>query len=264
MILDEIIASKRKEVEVAKARRSLEEVKRRARPRNVPHRFRDALLDAPHTPALIAELKRKSPSAGMLRERFDPVRLAQELQEAGASALSILTDEPFFGGSLDMLQDVQAFVEIPVLRKDFVLEPYQIYEAAVYQAEAVLLIVRILTDAHLEECLRTAETLGLDALVEVHEEKELARALKAGATVIGINHRNLADFTMDPSLTARLAPQIPHTIPIVAESGLKTPDELQTLKAAGVRAVLIGETLMIAPDPAAKVRELFQGVWTTS
>ncbi len=261
MILDDILASKRQEVAAAKQRMPLEELKRRAHPRSSPHRFRDALTGAAKTPALIAELKRKSPSRGMLRERFDPISLAQQLQDAGASALSVLTNERFFGGTLETLHEVQAFVDIPVLRKDFILEPYQIYEAAVHQADAVLLIVRILSDAQLADTLRTADALGMDALVEIHTEEELARAQKAGASVIGINHRDLGTFTMDPTLSVRLVPRIPAGKVIVAESGIQSPADVKRMRQLGVHAVLIGEALMVATDPAAKVRELFTGVW---
>jgi len=261
MILDDILAAKRQEVEAAKQRLSFDELKRRVRRRAIPNRFRDALARSERRPALIAELKRKSPSAGMLRERFDPVSLAQELQDAGAAALSILTDERFFGGNLDILRDVQPFVEIPVLRKDFVLDPYQLYEAATAQADAVLLIVRVLTDEQLRVFLKTVMELGLDALVEVHAEQELDRALRAGATLIGINHRDLGTFALDESLTARLMPQIPRGSVIVAESGMQTHDDIRQLKTLGVHAVLIGEALMTAPDVGIKVRELFDGIW---
>jgi len=261
MILQEIVAYKRKEVAFAKAQRSVAELSRLVRGRHAGHRFRTALADSGKPLALIAELKRKSPSAGMLRERFDPVRLAQELQEAGASALSILTDEHFFGGSLDILRDVQPFVEIPILRKDFILDPYQIYEAVHASADAVLLIVRILTPAQLRELLELADQLGVDALTEVHSEEELELALKAGASLIGINHRNLQTFTTDPTLTARLVPKIPDSTLIVAESGIRRREELQAFAALGVHAVLIGETLMRSADVGATIRELFAGIW---
>ena len=261
MILDEILAAKRAEVEAAKARLSLAELQRRIRGHVAQRGFRQTLAGSPRMPALIAELKRQSPSKGMLRERFDPVRLAQELQEAGASALSILTDERFFGGSLGILRDVQPFVDVPILRKDFIIDPYQIYEALYAQADAVLLIVRALSPAQLREFIMVSLEIGIDTLVEVHEEAELEVAIKAGATLIGINHRNLDDFTMDHTLTDRLIPRMPPRIVRVAESGVHDRQELQRLKALGVDAVLIGEALMTAPEPGEKVRELFQGIW---
>lgn len=261
MILDDILTAKRQEIEAAKRRLPFEELKTRVHRSSTPHRFREALAHSGKSLALIAELKRKSPSKGMLRERFDPVSLAQQLEEAGASALSVLTDERFFGGNLEILRDVKQFVEIPVLRKDFILEAYQIYEAAYFQADAVLLIVQVLTDNDLSQFLRLVETLGLDALVEVHTEQDLARALRSETTLIGINHRDLRTFEMDHETTARLIPKIPHGTLIVAESGIQTHEDVTRLQALGVHAVLIGESLMTAPDVTAKVRELFDGIW---
>lgn len=261
MILDDILAEKHREIEIAKGRLSLEELAKRVSSPRITRGFRQALQDAPTKPALIAELKRKSPSRGMLRERFDPVSLAQQLQEAGASALSVLTDERFFGGNLELLRDVQQFTDIPVLRKDFIIDAYQLYEAAVACADAVLLIVQVLSEAQLREFLRLAGQLGLDALVEIHAEEELARALAAGASLIGINHRDLRTFTMHPQTSAKLVPKVPSGCVIVAESGLQHRDEIRRLAQLGVHAVLIGESLMTAPDPVAKIRELFDGIW---
>lgn len=261
MILDDILAAKRDEVEQAKARLPLEELARRVHAPRTSRGFQRALQEAPAKPALIAELKRKSPSRGLLRERFDPVSLAQQLQEAGASALSVLTDERFFGGNLELLRDVQQFTDIPILRKDFLIDAYQLYEAAAAGADAVLLIAQILSDAQLGEFLRLAGRVGLDALVEVHAEEELARALAVGARLIGVNHRDLRTFTVHPQTSARLIPRIPDGCVIVAESGLRQRDEIARLARLGVHAVLIGESLMTAPDPAAKIRELFSGVW---
>ena len=255
-MLDEMVTSKYQEVEAAKARLSLAELQRRVAGHLAERNFAE-VLRAPGKLSLIAELKRKSPSRGMLRERFDPVSLAQTLEGAGAAALSVLTDERYFGGHLEFLRDVKQFTELPVLRKDFIVDPYQMYEAALYQADAVLLIVRILTEELLGQCLQVAETLGIEPLVEVHNEQELSVALAAGARVIGINHRDLGTFTMDPTLSARLVPRIPAGKIIVAESGIQTADDLQRLQRLGVHAVLIGEALMTVPDPAAKVRELF-------
>ena len=261
MILEDILAAKRQEIEAAKTRLPLKELEKRVPVPRSSREFRRALEQAQAKPALIAELKRKSPSKGMLRDRFDPVSLAQQLQDAGASALSVLTDERFFGGTLDFLRDVHQFTEIPLLRKDFILDAYQLYEAAYYQADAVLLIAQALSDEQLRDYLPLARHLGLDALVEVHTETELARALAAGASLIGINHRDLRTFTMHPDLAARLVPKIPAGVVIVAESGIQRHEEVRQLKTLGVHAVLIGESLMTAPDPAAKVRELFAGIW---
>ena len=260
MILDEILVAKAEEVEAAKDRVPLAELENRVRNYLPDRSFRKALQRL-GTLTLIAELKRKSPSKGMLRERFDPVSLAQQLQEAGAHALSVLTDERFFGGSLEFLRDVKQFTELPVLRKDFIIDPYQVYEAASYQADAVLLIVQILEEPQLIECLQAADHVGLDALVEVHSAAELETALRVGAGVIGINQRDLKTFTMQPEIAATLIPKIPTGKVIVVESGIRSREELRQLKALGVHAVLIGESLMTASDPAAKVRELFDGIW---
>jgi indole-3-glycerol phosphate synthase len=260
-ILDDILTSKRRELETARATLPFDELRRRVEGHTTERNFQRALRDSGKPIALIAELKRKSPSRGMLRARFDPVRLAQELEQAGASALSVLTDEPFFGGHLEFLRDAQQFTELPILRKDFILDPYQVYEAALHRAHAVLLLVRILTSGQLDLLLQTAQDLGLDALVEVHNHAELDRALGAGATLIGINHRDLQTFTMDMSLSERLIAKIPKTCTVVAESGIQTPEDVARMRELGVHALLIGESLMVAPSPAAKVRELFAGIW---
>ena len=261
MILDDILAHKRQEIAAAQQRLPLEELQRRVKGRRAERSFRDALTSRQPSLALIAELKRKSPSRGMLRERFDPISLAQQMQEAGASALSVLTDERFFGGHLDILRDVHQFTEIPTLRKDFILEPYQVYEAASAQADAILLIVQALAPEALKRLLALAREVGVEALVEVHDEAELQMALAAGADIIGINHRDLRTFTMQMDTTERLAPKIPAGTAIVAESGVQSADDVKRLRDLGVHAVLIGEALMTAPDVAGKIRELFAGVW---
>lgn len=259
-MLDEILLSKRREVEAASARLPFEELQARLAHHTAARSFREALTVTGRL-SLIAELKRKSPSKGMLRERFDPVSLAQSLQEAGASALSVLTDEPFFGGHLDFLRDVKHFTEVPVLRKEFIIDPYQVYEAALYEADAVLLIVRVLPEPLLVRCLQAAARLGVEPLVEVHSEAELEVAVRVGAHAIGINHRDLTSFQLDARLSERLVPRIPAGKLIVAESGIQTTEDVKRMQRLGVHAVLIGEALMTAADPTAKVRELFSGVW---
>jgi indole-3-glycerol phosphate synthase len=258
--LDQILQAKAKEVEQAKAALPLAELTARVGNRQAERDFRAAIVQ-PGKLTLIAELKRKSPSRGMLRERFDPVRLAQEMEQAGASALSVLTDEPHFGGSLEFLRNAKQFTELPVLRKDFIIDPYQIYQAAFYQADAVLLIVRALTPAMLRQCVETAGELGLSALVEVHAADELGAALDAGAMIIGINHRDLATFELHPELSDQLVPRIPAGRVIVIESGLQTAADLKRVAGLGAHAVLIGESLMTAPSPAAKIQELFRTIW---
>ena len=257
-MLDDIVLSKQLEVEDAKGRLPLEDLKARLASYMAERSFRKA-LNVPGKLSLVAELKRKSPSKGMLRERFDPVSLAQTLQDAGAAALSVLTDEPFFGGHIEFLRDVKQFTEIPVLRKDFIVDPYQVYEAAIYEADAVLLIVRILTEEQLFQCMQAADALGIEPFVEVHSAAELTVALSAGAHVIGINHRDLRTLTLDPALSEQLVPRVPSGKLVVAESGVQTAEDIKRLKRLGVQAVLIGEALMLAPDPAAKIRELFAG-----
>lgn len=259
-MLDEIVHTKQQEVQQAQERLPLEDLKARVANYLAERSFRKALTKR-GTLSLIAELKRKSPSKGMLRERFDPVSLAQTLQQAGASALSVLTDEAYFGGHLDFLRDAKQFTEVPVLRKDFIVDPYQVYESALYQADAVLLIVRILTEEALIQCMQAADTIGVEPLVEVHSEAELKVALSAGAHVIGMNHRDLKTFQLDLGLAERLVPNVPAGKLIVAESGIRTPEDVARMRQLGVHALLIGEALMTAPDPAAKVQELFAGVW---
>lgn len=261
MILDEIVAQKRTEIAAAQQRLPLEELGRRVRGHQASRGFRAALSEAGKRPALLAELKRKSPSRGMLRERFDPVRLAQELQDAGASALSVLTDERYFGGHLDFLRDAHDFTEIPLLRKDFILEAYQVYEAAHAQADAVLLIAGLLDDRQLKQLRLLAEQFGMDALVEVHQDDDAIRAADSGASMIGINARDLRDFSMHPEAIERLVPKIPKGVVIVAESGVQSAADVKRLAELGVQAVVIGEALMTAPDVKAKVQALFQGIW---
>ena len=259
-MLDEIVATKDAEVEQANARLPLESLQAQLAHHLAERSFRKA-INQPGRLALIAELKRKSPSKGMLRERFDPVHLAQTMAEAGASALSVLTDEHYFGGHLDFLRDAKQFTDVPVLRKDFIVDPYQVYEAAFHGADAVLLIVRILPEDRLVACMQAADRLGMEPLVEVHSKNELKLALSVGAAVIGINHRDLKTFQMQPTLTEELRPHVPSSKLIVAESGIQTPEDVQRMRALNVHAVLIGEALMTAPDPAAKIQELFAGTW---
>jgi indole-3-glycerol phosphate synthase len=262
-MLDEILQAKRQEVRAAKARVPPEELRARLA-RHVTERDFAAALRRPGSIALVAELKRKSPSRGMLRERFDPVSLAQTMQEAGAAAISVLTDEPYFGGHLEFLRDAKHFTEVPVLRKDFVVDPYQVYEAAAHGADAVLLIVRVLDEPVLVDCLQAAGRLGLESLVEVHSQDELQVAVRCGARVLGINHRDLHTFQLDLTLSERLLPHVPAGKTIIAESGIHHGADVERMRRLGVHALLIGEALMTAPDPAAKIHELFDGVWRSA
>lgn len=205
---------------------------------------------------LIAELKKASPSKGVFRDDFDARAILQAYERSPASALSILTDTPFFQGKLDDLSLARKLTNKPLLRKDFLLDGYQIYEARVYGADAVLLIVAVLTPTSLRDLLALTQGLGMDALVEVHTEAELETALNSGVTLIGINNRNLMTFEVDLNTTLRLRKLIPDNCVIVSESGIETHDQVRALEDAGVDAILVGETLIRSPDPIAKAREL--------
>ena len=259
-MLEKILERKRQEIAQAKRRLPLEALKERVSHHAQERNFRQAIQQEGRI-TLIAELKRKSPSKGMLRERFDPVSLAQTMEDARASALSVLTDEPFFGGHLEFLRDVKQFTELPALRKDFLIDPYQVYESALYQADAALLIVRILGDPLLQELLKISHVFGIESLVEVHSEDDLSRAIQAGAQVIGINHRDLETFQMDAHLSERLMARMPSGKVVVAESNIQCAEDVLRMKRLGVHAVLVGEALMTAPDVSEKIRELFSGVW---
>ncbi len=205
---------------------------------------------------LIAEVKGASPSAGTIRAAFDPARIARAYAEAGAAAVSVLTDVRFFRGADEHLADVRRAVDVPVLRKDFVLEPYQVYEARALGADAVLLIVAILSGAALEDLQHLAAELGMAALVEVHTERELGQALAARAPLVGINNRDLDTLETSLDVTRRLRPHVPPDVVVVAESGIEERAHVEEAARLGVDAVLVGTALMRAADPAARVREL--------
>lgn len=245
-ILDKIIEHKRGEIGVAEARRSLNELKAACKNAPAPRDFIGAL----HKPtvALIAEIKHASPSKGVLIDPFDPVALATFYAQHGAAAISVLTDEKFFQGHLDDLIAVRAVVDIPIIRKEFIISPYQIYEARAAGADAILLIVGALEDHLLAELHALATELGLAALVEVHDAPEMERALHLNAPLIGVNNRDLRDFSMDLGTTSRLAKLIPTgaNITLVGESGIRTPADVQALGA--VQAILVGETIVTATE----------------
>jgi indole-3-glycerol phosphate synthase len=206
--------------------------------------------------SVIAEFKRRSPSAGEIRPGATPAEIAGEYEEAGATALSVLTDEPHFGGSLDDLREARAACELPILQKDFIVDSYQLYEAAVAGADAVLLIVAALDPDRLARLYDEARGLDLDVVVEVHNETELETALTVDADVIGINNRDLDDFSVNVQTTFELMPDVPAGKTVVSESGIAERPTLDELERVGVDAVLIGEALMRADDPGAKLREL--------
>jgi indole-3-glycerol phosphate synthase len=240
--LNEILRVKRNEIERLRPRR--DELHRLALLRNDVRDFAFALQKGEGKQALIAEVKKASPSAGVIVESFDPVAIAKNYARAGVEAISVLTDEKFFQGRLDYLQSIRDQVPQPLLRKDFVLDPLQIMEAAVAGADAILLIVAALGEEQLISLLETAALYQLDALVEVHTLAELDRALETEARIIGINNRNLATFEVDLSVTETLSEQVPDEIVLVSESGIRTAEDLSRIKACGVDAVLIGEALM--------------------
>jgi len=255
-ILDEIAAVKRIEVDRRQARTPLDALREQAERAPAPRGFTASLREGSPI-ALIAEVKRASPSAGLIREDFDPVAIAQTYQRHGARAVSVLTDEKHFQGSFQYLRDVREAIKLPVLCKDFLLTGYQVVEARAAGADAVLLIAELLDDERLRALLASAEGWGMDALVELHDPANLPRVLAAGATLVGINNRDLTTFTTDLEQTTRLAPQVvgPERL-LVSESGIRTRNDVARLAQAGAGAILVGETLMRAPDIGAKVDEL--------
>lgn len=254
-ILATIIENKIIEIEEAKKSLPLESIVERLKDSEAPRDFFGAIYPGGAL-KIIAEIKHASPSKGILREHFDPVKIARSYSDSGASALSVLTDEKFFKGSLTYLRKVREAVSIPLLRKDFIVDPYQVYEARYYGADAVLLIVAALGQDMLKELLDLTHTLGLNAVVEVHNESELERALEAGSRIIGINNRDLRTFEVDLGVSVRLAKKIPRGIIVIAESGIGSSEDIRSLRGQGVHVFLIGETFMKAPDPGAELKKL--------
>ena len=257
-ILEEIFAHKQQVVATARQQLSPEQLAVQASQMTDPVDFKSALQDTTRpAPRLIAEIKFKSPSKGVLSKDINPRALAATYAENGAAAISVLTDVKYFGGSLEILKTVYTqALGVPLLRKDFIFDLYQLLEARVAGASAVLLIVAMLEDLQLAELISDSQKLSLTALVEVHDEKELERALAASAKVIGINNRNLHDFSTNLETSLRLAKLCPPEIVLVAESGIHTIEEIQRLAEAKIDAILVGEALVTAPDVAAKVRSL--------
>ena len=259
-ILDEILAHKRGEVEAAKAALPIERLLDAAHAQPPARGFANALRvdSASAAPRLIAEIKKVSPAKGALNPDMDVRAMAQLYENAGASAISVLTDARYFSGHLDDLRAVHATVSLPVLRKDFVVDAYQLAEARAAGADAALLIVGAFDGplVAIRALLATAREVGLDCLVEVHDESELDVALEAGAEVIGVNNRNLKTFEVSLDVTERLAPRVPRDKILVSESGIATRAEAQRAWRAGASAILVGSAIVSAADPAAKVREL--------
>ncbi len=255
MILDQILAHKIEEVAARRLAVPIERLRSQAELQEPPRDFIGALRDAPR-PALIAECKKASPSKGLLRADYDVQQLAQTYDDNGAAALSVLTDERFFQGALDDLAAARSISLLPALRKDFIVDEYQLYEARTFGADAILLIVAALDDARLKAFYQLAYALRMAALIEVHDQKELDRAFRIGPQLIGVNNRNLRDFSVDLQTTARLRVRIPGNVIVVAESGIHSAADVDEIALMGVDAMLVGEALVTAKDVGAKVREL--------
>lgn len=254
MILDDIVETKRREVARKKETIPLPALEKAIEKMPPTRNFRKAI--GAGECMIIAEVKRRSPSRGLLRKDFDPARIALEYERQGAAAVSVLTDETFFGGSDADLSAVRSSVTLPLLRKEFILDPYQIHETRAIGADALLLIAAILSEVHLREYRSLSASLGLAALVEVHDREELEKALGAGAEMIGINNRDLKSFRTELQTTLSLAPLIPKGRIAVSESGIRNRQDIETLTQAGIRAFLIGETLITAPEIGPKLKEL--------
>ena len=258
MFLEKIVADKLAELEARKQSLPQAELQRQALAQSPPLSLASALRG--HHIRLIAEVKRASPSRGIICPDFDPVAIARNYARSGAAAISVLTEERYFQGSLDHLKDIAVDLgnsRPPLLRKDFILDPYQVYESRSYGADGLLLIVAILTPEKLGELLSLSHDLGMECLVEVHNEAELRTALDSGARIIGINNRDLKTFAIDLTTTEHLRPLIPPDRIVVSESGISRRSDIEKMQRWGVDAVLIGEALMSAPDITVKVRQLF-------
>jgi len=263
--LEKIVAQKQKEIELLKQQlpkeRIIKILKELACDGNLKNHspmkrgFAEAINVAGKI-GLIAEIKKASPSKGVLREDFEPVKIAKQYESAGAAALSVLTDEKFFGGSATFIGRVKDATKLPVLRKDFIIDEYQIHHSALIEADCILLIAEILDKKKIEDFLLTAAMLNIEVLVEANTERALDSAVSAGAKIIGINNRNLDTFEVDIKTTERLIKKIPKDRIIVSESGIRTKEDIKYIKSFGINAVLIGETFMLAQDIVAKVKEV--------
>ena len=258
-VLKQILATKAEEIDAAKRRAPLAELKAQYKDTGSTRGFAESLKAraAHRQDAVIAEIKKASPSAGLIREDFDPAELAVAYQRGGATALSVLTDERYFQGHRDYLISAREATELPVIRKDFLIDEWQIWDSAVLGADAVLLIVAALDDASLESLSELAKSLSMSVLVEVHDEQELERALRVDIDLMGINNRDLHVFKTDLQTSLKLAPLVPNERLVVSESGIHTPDDVAMLQAGGIGAFLIGESLMRQPDPGQALKRLF-------
>ena len=258
MILDTIVAHKQEEVKIQKNRLPLSELRQTLRDAPPIHDFK-AAISTPGQINLIAEVKKASPSKGIIREDFDPTAIAQIYQSSGAAGISVLTDERFFQGSLSYLTAIRETISIPLLRKDFIIDEYQIYQARAAKADAILLIAAILEPKTMQTFLNIAHSLGMDCLVEVHTESELRKVLDTDARIVGINNRDLKIFQTNLNTTVQLRELIPEDKVVVSESGIHSRQDVKMLQEHGINAILVGEALMRSADINAKVRELMEG-----
>ena len=258
-VLDRIVAAKAVRLDNAKNRRPVEALEKEALAitRSPRHRLAAALRPQDRV-NVIAEIKQRSPSKGVIREDFEPVRIAERYVAGGAAALSVLCEEDFFGGSLAHLEAIRRKVDLPLLRKDFIFDPYQLYESRVVGADAILLIVAMLEDDLLAGLIGLASELGLEALVEVHSADEMSRAVRAGASIIGVNNRDLTTFAVDLDTSLRLASLAPEGALLVSESGINSGLDIRRLRSAGFRGFLVGERLMRAEDPGEALKRLME------
>lgn len=257
MILSRIVEAKKKEIEAAKKKIPQKDLLggiSAGRPHSKPHFFKHSL--AKNRMCLIAEIKKASPSAGVIRDDFDPLKIARAYEASGASAISVLTEEKFFQGHISYLEKIKRNISLPVLRKDFIIDEYQVYESILKGADAVLLIADLLTNDEMNRFMDIGKEHNLDFLVEVHSEEDVRKALDLKCDIIGINNRDIHTFKVDVHTTTRLIKLIPHDKIIVSESGIRTKENISYLRSLGVDAVLIGEVFMQSEDIGAKVREL--------
>lgn len=258
MILDQIVEEKKREIRQAQEKISLEELIKKYSSVSQLRGFKEAIAQ-PGKVNLIAEIKKASPSKGVLRENFEPVEIARAYQAAGACALSIVTDKKFFQGDISYLNSVREAVNLPILRKDFIIDKYQIYESVCAGADSVLLIAQLLKEEQLKEFYSLCTQLNLAAVCEVHNEEDLDKVLRQDVTIIGINNRNLQTFKEDLRISCRLIKKIPKGKIVISESAIRSSKDIKYLQDLGVNAVLIGETFMRSQDIGAKVKELIHG-----
>lgn len=258
-ILDKILATKQRENTERSKVVSLEQLKEQVQTASPVRGFLKALQAkiADQHPAIIAEIKKASPSRGIIRENFNPLEIAQQYEKAGAACLSVLTDTDYFQGSTEYLKAARAACKLPVIRKDFIIDPYQVYEARAMGADCVLLIVAALTDEQLKSLYQLSTELGMDVLIEVHDLEELQRTLPLNAPLIGINNRNLKTFETSLNTTLELLPHVPDSVLMVTESGIHTVADVQLMRNNKVHSFLVGEAFMKQPDPGIALQQLF-------